>query len=282
MATTHPADGIRDRQLKHWNTVADGWGVWFEWTERNFAPLTAWLRDAAGWAPGARVLDVACGAGYPALAAARAVEPGGRVIASDLSSEMLAVAAAHARREGLATIEFAQVDAESIPYPDDSFDSVTNTYGLMFSPDPQRALEEAHRVLDRHGRIAIVTWDDPARSPFFTTARAAAAQHLGLAAPAPDEPHPFRLASPDALEQMLRTAGFSAIRVTGLAMTFESASTREHCQMFTDLAWKSKVAALSEDQKQAFEKAMAEAARPFMDGERVRLVATSLCACGTK
>ena len=83
---------VKDRQRKHWDAVADGWAAWFDWTERNFAPLTEWLRDAAPWRAGSRVLDVACGAGYPALAAARAVQPGGRVVATDLSRQMIDVA----------------------------------------------------------------------------------------------------------------------------------------------------------------------------------------------
>jgi ubiquinone/menaquinone biosynthesis C-methylase UbiE len=282
MTTTHAAEGIRDRQLKHWNAVADGWGAWFEWTERNFAPLTAWLHDAAQWSPGKRVLDVACGAGYPGIAAARVVQPGGRVIAADLSPQMLAVAAARAQQAGVEVIEFAQFDAESVPYPDRSFDAVTNTYGLMFCPDPQSAVHEAHRVLDHGGRIALVTWDDPAKSPFFTLARSAAVRHLGLAEPSPQEPHAFRLASPDALVRLLQAAGFSGIRVESLPMTFESLSSREYCRMFGDLAWKSKVNTLSEQERTAFEDAVADAAQPYMVGGRLRLAASSLCASATR
>src|SRR5712691_7611804 len=92
---TDTAD-VKDRQRKHWDAVAAGWATWFDWTERNFAPLTAWIRDATPWRAGSRVLDVACGAGYPALAAARAVRPGGRVVATDLSSRMIAVASERA------------------------------------------------------------------------------------------------------------------------------------------------------------------------------------------
>ena len=64
---------VREAQKRQWTAVADAWGKWFDWTERNFAPLTAWLRDATGWRAGANVLDIGCGSGYPSLAVAAGV-----------------------------------------------------------------------------------------------------------------------------------------------------------------------------------------------------------------
>src|SRR6266545_2524334 len=109
-----PLERLKQLQTKHWNTVARGWADWFEWTERNFCPVTDWLRDAAGWRAGARVLDVACGAGYPALAAAAAVRPGGRVVAVDISPEMLRAASRRATAAGIDNIEFSEMDAEQL------------------------------------------------------------------------------------------------------------------------------------------------------------------------
>jgi len=82
---------FKEQQTRHWNSVAGGWAAWLAWTEREFAPLTEWFAERAGWAPGARILDVASGSGYPALAAAARVRPGGTVVASDISPDMLAV-----------------------------------------------------------------------------------------------------------------------------------------------------------------------------------------------
>src|SRR4029450_13593773 len=94
-------DRIKEQQRKHWNVAADGWAAWLEWIERNFAPVTEWLRGAACWKPGAHILDVACGAGYPALMAAVSVRPGGRVVATDISPNMVAVASRHAHIRGV-------------------------------------------------------------------------------------------------------------------------------------------------------------------------------------
>src|SRR5262245_44564897 len=141
------SDRFKERQTRHWNAVAPGWQAWYEWTEKNFRPVTEWLRGACGWRPGQRVLDVACGAGYPALAAATAVAPDGTVVATDIAAGMIAVARMHAESAGLTNLEFAEADAEDLRFDDGSFDAVMNAYGLMFCSDPACALSEARRVL---------------------------------------------------------------------------------------------------------------------------------------
>lgn len=273
---------VKDRQQKHWDAVAAGWATWFDWTERNFEPLTAWLRDVAPWREGSRVLDVACGAGYPALAAARAVQPGGRVLATDLSRQMIDVASERARAEGLNNIEFVQRDGEDLQFHGQSYDAVTNAYGLMFCPEPLRAIAEAHRVLVAGGRIALVTWDLPSHSPFFTVIRDVAAAFFVLRDPGPAEPNPFRLASADVLCSMLEQTGFSSIDVEILPMMFECDSALDYCRIFMDYGWKSRIAALPPEEKDRFYEAVAEATRPYAADGRLRLAASSLCACARK
>jgi SAM-dependent methyltransferase len=228
------------------------------------------------------VLDVACGVGYPALAAARAVQPGGRVVATDLSRQMIDVAAERARAEGLDNIEFVQRDGEDLQFHSQSFDALMNAYGLMFCPDPPRALAEAHRVLAPEGRIALVTWDLPSQSPFFTVIRDVAAEFFVLRDPDPDEPNPFRLASADMLRSMLEEAGFSSVHIDRLTMTFECDSALDYCQIFKDYGWKSRIDALPYDENARFYQALTEAMRPYADSGRLRLAATSLCASGQK
>ena len=116
---------VKEQQKKHWNAVAGGWGTWLDWTSRNFQPIADWLGNAAHWQPGARVLDVACGSGFPALATAAAVRPGGTVVATDISPEMLAMAS-RAKRDALDNVEFVEMDAEHLRFGDGEFDAVTN------------------------------------------------------------------------------------------------------------------------------------------------------------
>lgn len=104
--------------------------------------------------PGDRVLDVACGAGNVALAAARA---GASVTGLDFAPNLLAQARERAAGEGLAA-RFDEGDAEALPYADGTFDVVTSAFGVMFAPRPERAAAELVRVCRPGGRIALLSW----------------------------------------------------------------------------------------------------------------------------
>jgi ubiquinone/menaquinone biosynthesis C-methylase UbiE len=97
---------------------------------------------------------VAAGNGNASLAAARR---GCEVIATDYVPELLAAADFRAKAEGL-DIETRGADAENLPFPDDSFDAVLSTFGVMFVPDPDRAAAELVRVCRPGGRIGLANW----------------------------------------------------------------------------------------------------------------------------
>jgi ubiquinone/menaquinone biosynthesis C-methylase UbiE len=263
--------------MSHWDAVAAGWAAWLEWTQRTFQPVTDWLIAAGACAPGARVLDVACGAGYPALAMAARLRPGGTVIASDLSGEMIAATAAAASAAALVNVEVRRLDAEHLDLEDASVDAVTNAYGLMFCADASRALHEAHRVLKPGGRLALVTWDDPARSSFFHVIAPAGAAHLSIAPGASGSPGPFRYSSPRELQTLLRDAGFTDVRVERVSMPMIFESADQYCQCLTDFAWKTRVAALSHVQFNALRDDVRRLVEPYVSAGRVCLNATSLC-----
>lgn len=114
-----------------------------------------WRRRFAAFAApglGERVLDVACGPGFNALAFARRA---GEVIAIDPSPEMLEQARREAHRRRLANISFRQAPAEHLPFPDDSFHVVTCAAALHHIASPRWALLEMSRVCLPGGRVAI-------------------------------------------------------------------------------------------------------------------------------
>jgi SAM-dependent methyltransferase len=269
-------------QVKHWDNVAPGWATWYEWTAANFRPLNRWFADAAGWKPGARALDIASGAGWPALEAASLLEPGGTMTATDVSAGMITELSSQARLLGITNVDFATMDAEALRFEDRLFDVVTNAYGLMFCPDPLRAVKETYRVLKSGGRAAFLTWDEPVKSPFFTVIFGVAAPLLAIPEPAPGTPGPFSLASAAHLESLLRDSGFSDVRVESRSTTFECASAGDYCRIFGDLAWRSRMASLSEADLALFRTAVAAAARPFTRDGRLSLVASSLGASGRR
>jgi len=111
--------------------------------------------------PGARVLDLGCGGGHVAFAAAAA---GAAVTAYDLSDAMLAAVAAEAGRRGLTRIETRQGAAETLPFPEASFDAVLTRYSAHHWRDVPAALAQARRVLKPDGLLVacdIVSPEEP-------------------------------------------------------------------------------------------------------------------------
>jgi SAM-dependent methyltransferase len=118
-------------------------------------PLTAELLcEAVDLRAGERVLDVACGNGNAALAAARRFC---QVTGIDYVPALLDRARLRAAAEGL-DATFREADAEDLPFPDDSFDAVLSTCGAMFAPDQQQTARELLRVCRPAGRIGMVNW----------------------------------------------------------------------------------------------------------------------------
>jgi len=104
--------------------------------------------------PGARVLDVACGAGQLALPAARA---GATVTGIDIATNLVEQAQSRAKAEGL-VIRFEEADAEDLPYDAAAFDVVFSLFGAMFAPRPERVAAELVRVCRPGGRIVMGNW----------------------------------------------------------------------------------------------------------------------------
>jgi SAM-dependent methyltransferase len=104
--------------------------------------------------PGARVLDVASGTGNLAVVAAR---HGCVVSGIDIASNLVAQARTRAATEGL-RVDFKEGDAEALPFNDRQFDLVVSMFGVMFTPQPDIAVAELHRVTKPGGQIALANW----------------------------------------------------------------------------------------------------------------------------
>jgi SAM-dependent methyltransferase len=131
------------------------------WASGDFAAVGACilltaerLCEAVDLRAGERVLDVACGSGNAALAAARRFC---QVTGIDYVPALLARARQRAHAEGLEA-SFQEADAEDLPFPDGAFDVVLSTCGAMFAPDQERAAAELARVCRPGGRIGMVNW----------------------------------------------------------------------------------------------------------------------------
>jgi SAM-dependent methyltransferase len=112
------------------------------------------LVEAADVRAGQRVLDVACGQGNAAIAAARRFA---EATGTDYAPNLLEQGRERAVAEHL-PVTFVEGDAEQLPFPAESFDLVLSTVGVMFAPDHQRAADELVRVTAPGGRIALASW----------------------------------------------------------------------------------------------------------------------------
>ncbi len=118
--------------------------------------------DAVGLEPGDDVLDVGCGTGVLARAAARRLPTSGSVTGVDINDGMLAVA-----RRSPERVRWRNARAEHLPFPDASFDRVVSHFAAMFFTDRNRAVAEMARVQRPGGRVAVVTWARVEESPGY-------------------------------------------------------------------------------------------------------------------
>jgi SAM-dependent methyltransferase len=209
------------RQLEHtgWERAASEYeSRWTDLTSHFIDPLlrsvgvadkaAAWVAAGAipGAAPGLRLLDVACGPGYVAVAAlARGVVP----IGIDFSARMVARA-----RERHPAIEFLEGDAERLSFEASSFDAVVTNFGIPHLARPENAFAEARRVLRPGGRFGFTVWGAPEQNPLSKIVGDAIEAHADLTVDLPEEPARFPLCEPEECRRALKGAGFDPRSVT--------------------------------------------------------------------
>jgi len=205
----------------HWDAAAPGW-------DKHTPALHAWLRqptDAmiamAGVRPGARVLDVAAGAGGQTLDIAERVGPAGSVMAVDLSPALVALGEQRARRAGAVQVRWCVGDGEDLPVEAAAFDAVVCRLGLMLFLDPLQGLREMHRALRPGGRVCTVVFSMPQRNPCIGALTATALRHAGLPARDPFTPGGlFSLARPGQLDALFHEAGFRDVATAAMDAVF--------------------------------------------------------------
>jgi demethylmenaquinone methyltransferase / 2-methoxy-6-polyprenyl-1,4-benzoquinol methylase len=135
-------------------------GLHHRWRER--------AADRTELAPGELALDACCGTGDLAFELARRVDPGGRVIGSDFSEQMLDLARKKATERDADSVRFEFGDAMALSYDDETFDAVTVGFGVRNLADLDRGIEELARVLKPGGRLVILEITNPRRAPLST------------------------------------------------------------------------------------------------------------------
>ena len=149
MPTSTPDSELKARHRKMWAS-----GDYPGMVETFLLPLGPRLVEACAIAPGMRVLDVAAGTGNAAIPAA---QTGADVTASDLTPELLEAGRKRAEAQGV-SLQWAEADAENLPFEDESFDVVMSSIGCMFAPHHQDVADELVRVCRPGGTIGLMSW----------------------------------------------------------------------------------------------------------------------------
>jgi ubiquinone/menaquinone biosynthesis C-methylase UbiE len=214
---------------KQWDAAARGW-------DAHAPEIRAWLRSStdamlamAGVVPGARVLDVAAGAGDQTLDIAERVGSAGAVVATDLSPGIVALARDRAQRAGFEHVQCRVADGEDLQVEAASFDAAVCRLGLMLFPNPVRGLREMHRALRPDGRVCTVVFSTPERNPCVAILVATALRHAGLPAGDPCAPGSlFSLGQPRRIDTLFLEAGFRDVATTAVDAVFGMSSADDY------------------------------------------------------
>ncbi len=221
-------DDFRVESRKRWGGQAAGWEARRDLLRTATMPVSAWMIDAIDPQPGQHLLELAAGTGDTGLLAAELIEPGGELITSDFSPEMLATAQRRAEELGIRNVRFKQIDAEtSIDAEAASLDGVLCRWGYMLMADPESALRETRRVLRPGARVALAAWTGPDENPWvMLPARELSERGAGDQGD-PDLPNQFTWAREGLVAENIEAAGFTEHHVEPLDFTMDYRSAAD-------------------------------------------------------
>lgn len=225
-STSHVAPTFKQQELAGWDAKAKAYD---DYAGKITTQLVQPLLDAAGVKARSRVLDIACGPGYVAGAAAAR---GASALGVDFAPSMVSEA-----KKNFPHAEFHHGDAEKLEFEAGSFDAVVCAFGLGHLPEPDKAISEAFRVLRPGGRYAFSWWCSPEKHQFFALVYGAIKAHGNLDVPLPPAPPVFRFSDPMECSRSLSAAGFMDAEVNEHALVYELRSA----QQALDLIYRSAV-----------------------------------------
>ncbi|HLZ65960.1 MAG TPA: methyltransferase domain-containing protein [Aliidongia sp.] len=271
-------DAVRDLhadQIAYWNGAGgDHWVRRQELTDLVLAPVAEIVLARAAAKPGEHVIDIGCGCGVTTLALADAVQPGGALVAADVSAPMLA--RARERTGDRPGLTYVCADAASHPFAPGWADLLFSRFGVMFFGDPAAAFANMRKGLKPGGRTVFACWRKPAENPWMMLPLHAAYEHVPpLPKPGPEDPGPFSFGDPDRVRRILGEAGFTGVSLEPVDLMLDAASGGglEAAVAYTlDIGATSRALdGVSDELRAAAADSIREAFRPHVDGARVPL-----------
>jgi SAM-dependent methyltransferase len=209
MSEPHDATAFHDFEYAGWEQAAEHYADAFgNLTRQTAEPLL----DAVHARTATRILDVACGPGFIAAAAARR---GAQVTGLDFSHAMIAMA-----RRATPDVTFREGDAEALPFDPGSFDAVVMNFGLLHLARPDQAIAEARRVIAPGGRYAFTIWASPEEAVGFGMVLQAVETFGRTDVGLPEGPPFFRFSNAEECRRVMAGAGFEDIHVRTLPLTW--------------------------------------------------------------
>ena len=256
-STSFDPVGYKRSTRDQWQAAAAAWRGWQPVIDGWLLEATETMLDLAEVRAGAKVLDVAAGAGGQSFAAARRVGPQGEVLATDISENLVGYLEHDAAAAGLTQVRAAVMDAEDLRVPPGRFDAVISRLGIIYLPDRQAALTGMRAALRPGGRLGAVVYSTPEANRFFSVPVSIIRRAAQLPPPQPGQPGPFSLGTPAVLRAELEAAGFVDVDVRVLpaplrlpsaaeCVRFERESFGALHQMLTALTAEARAAVWSE------------------------------------
>lgn len=192
--------------------------------QKQLKPAQDRMLEMANLQQNEKLIDIACGTGLVTFPAAEQLGPGGFVLATDISDGMINKGRELAEEKNYHNIQFARMDAEELAVPDHEYDVALCALGLMYFPDPVKALKEMYRVLKPGGRAAAAVWgqrDHCGWSAVFEIVDKRVKSEVC--------PMFFNLGNRDVLKRSFEAAGFSDIQFERLNTALIYDSDDEAC-----------------------------------------------------
>jgi len=215
-------ESFKEQELAGWDAKADAYD---KYLGRITVQIVDPLLDAAAVVSAAKLLDIACGPGYLAGAAAAR---GADAMGIDFAPSMVIEA-----KKNFPSAVFREGDAEALPFESERFDAAVCGFGIGHLPDPDKALREVFRVLRIGGRYGFSWWCTPDKHEFFAFVMGAVKTHGTLDVPLPTAPPMFRFSERGECERSLEKVGFSDVHVHEHSLHFEFQSPHEVLDLLT-------------------------------------------------
>ena len=248
-----------------WEAAAPGWAKWERIFSRGLEPATDVLLDMAGVGAGARVLDIASGAGHQTLQAARRVGSSGTVVASDISATMLDNVRRNALAAGLSNVTTVESAAERLSTADEPYDAAICRLGLMLFPAPSAAVSAVRRILKPGSRFAALVFTTPANNPFMAQPMSILLKHARKEPPGPGHPVIFALGGDGVLEQLLAEGGLRSVDTKTIRAPLSLDRAEDALEMIQQAfgAYRAVVAELEDDEQAAAWSEVLESLKQF-------------------